>query len=143
MRPVLEALVLCSILVIGGCGGSGDTSTPLPAAQHGGNIMPLPGGKGFAELLVERKTSGGKSPSKTRLVAYFYQPDGSTALTPAPSDVKVRLGMADKGTDVTLTSQTSPAGIFASEPGEFPDELRGQIELKYGGEPLKTTFTFR
>jgi hypothetical protein len=143
MRRVFEVVVLCWALVLGGCGGPGVTSaTVLPAAPHGGNIVALSGGKGFAELMID-KGSHVKGASKTRLLAYFYAPDGTSALTPAPSDVKVRLGSADRGMDVKLTSQGSPAGLFVSEPGQFPDELRGQIELTFGGEPLQTPFMFR
>jgi hypothetical protein len=143
MRRVFEAFVLCSSLVLGGCGGSGSSSTATaPAAQHGGNVVTLPGGKGFAELLID-KSNPVKVASKTRLLAYFYQPDGTSALTPAPSDVKVRLGSAESGKDVKLTAQSAPAGLFASEPGQFRDELRGELELTLGGEPLQTAFMFR
>ena len=142
MRRLFEVIVLCWAVVLGGCGGTGSTSTAgLPAPQHGGNIVTLSGEKGFAELMIDKGTT--KGASKTRLLAYFYAPDGTSALTPAPTDVKVRLGSADSGKDVKLTSQTAPPGLFASEPGQFPDELRGQIELTLGGESLQTPFMFR
>ena len=144
MRRVFEAFVLCSSLVLGGCGGSGNSSTAtVPAPQHGGNVVTLPGGKGFAELTIDKSSTPAKVASQTRLLAYFYQPDGTGALTPAPSDVKVRLGSAETGKDVKLTAQSAPAGLFASEPGQFPEGLRGQLELTLGGEPLQAAFTFR
>jgi hypothetical protein len=143
MNRASKAFVFCSILAFGGCGGtSAPSGTPLPAAQHGGNIVALSNAKGFAELMIE-KGKPVKGETKTRLLAYFYQPDGTSAMTPAPSDVKVHLGAAGQGTDVKLTSQTTPTGLFASEPGQYPDELRGQIELTVGGEPVKTDFMFR
>jgi hypothetical protein len=142
MRRLFEVVVLCWAFVLAGCGGTGSPSTAgLPAAQHGGNIITLSGGKGYAELMIDKGTS--KVASKTRLLAYFYAPDGTSVLTPAPSDVKVRLGSADSGKDVKLTSQTAPPGLFASEPGPFPDELRGEIDLTLGGESLQTPFMFR
>jgi hypothetical protein len=147
MSRIYPGFVLVSALVLCGCNGRATMGTPLPAAPHGGQILELPGGKGFAELLTERGAPPGKgakaAPSKTRLLAYFYQPDGSTALTPAPSDVKVHLGAAGSGTDVKLTPQTTPAGLFASEPGQFPDALRGQIDLTLGGESVQAPFMFR
>jgi hypothetical protein len=148
MRRAYRAFVLVPALILLGCNGGGmtGTGTSLPATQHGGQMLALPSGKGFAELLVERGAVtkvAAKSPTKRRLLAYFYQPDGSTALTPAPSDVKVRLGSADSGTDVTLTPQSTPAGMFASEPGQYPDALRGQLALTLGGESIQTDFVFR
>ena len=148
MRRFYPGLVWLPALILCGCNGGATprTGTPLPAAQHGGHILSLPGGKGFAEILTERgapaKGAATKA-AKTRLLAYFYQPDGSTALSPAPSDVKVTLGAAETGRDVKLTPQTTPAGLFASEPGEFPDDLRGHIDLTLGGEPVKAEFMFR
>ena|ERR1017187_8999437 len=146
MRRFYPGFVLVPALILCGCNGGPTLGTALPTAQHGGQILTLPGGKGFAEILTERRAPV-KAPAtkaaKTRLLAYFYQPDGSTALSPAPSDVKVRLGTADNGRDVQLTPQTTPAGLFASEPGQFPDELRGQIELTLGGEPVQADFMFR
>jgi hypothetical protein len=116
----------------------------MPAVQHGGKILPLPDGKGFAELLVERgPPSKGATTGTARLLAYFYQADGTSVLAPAPSDVKVHLGSADSGTDVTLSAQTTPAGQFASAPGQFSDELRGQLELTLAGEALQAPFMFR
>jgi hypothetical protein len=145
MRRVFVGLLLCSAFIACGCSAGVTSSTSLmPAAQHGGNILPLPGGKGFAELLIERGApSKAKTPTTSRLVAYFYQPDGTSALSPPPSDVKIHLGSADRGTDVKLTSQTTPAGQYASEPGQYPDTLAGQIDLTLGGEPVQASFMFR
>jgi hypothetical protein len=109
-------------------------------------MLALPGAKGFAEIQAERGTAGmgtKKTAVKRRLLAYFYQPDGSTALSPAPTDVKVRLGSPETGLDVKLSPQSEPAGQFASEPGQYPDELRGQLELTVGGESIKADFMFR
>jgi hypothetical protein len=145
MRRVFVALLLCSGLTACGCGAPGSSSSAaMPTAPHGGNIVPLPGGKGFAELVVERGApSKGATAGTSRLVAYFYQPDCTTVLAPPPSDVKVHLGSADRGSDVKLTSQTTPAGQFASERGQYPDALAGELALTVGGEPVQATFSFR
>ena len=55
--------------------------------------------------------------------------------SPPPTDVTVHLG-AEGGKDVKhvkLTALTTPAGQFASEPGQYPDELRGRLEVVCGG----------
>jgi len=111
----------------------------MPAAPHGGNLIALPSDKGFAELMTERNAARGKGAKTTRILAYFYQPDGKTALSPAPTDVKVRLG----GSDVKLAPKSDSPGLYASEPDQFPDELRGDLELTCGGAPLQAPFSFR
>jgi hypothetical protein len=145
MRRVFVVLLLSSAVTACGCAAGGPSSSSVaPAAQHGGNILPLPGGKGFAELLVERgPPTKGTTVATSRLVAYFYQPDGTSALSPPPSDVKIHLGSADRGTDVKLTSQSTTAGQFASERGQYSDTLAGQIDLTLGGEPVQASFMFR
>jgi hypothetical protein len=94
--------------------------------------------------MVERSAAVKKDVSPpVRLLAYFYQPDGTSPLAPPPSDVKVHLGPAGAGKDIALTSQTSPAGQFASEAGQYPSELRGQLLLTVGGAPVEAPFMFR
>ncbi len=149
MRRALVGILLCSAYAVCGCGlGSGSRPATLPSPQHGGNIVPLPDGKGFAELLIDHGAARTQrkarlaAPVTGRLLVYFYQADG-TALTPPPGDVKVRLGSEDHGKDVKLTPQNTAAGQFASEPAQFSDELRGQLELTMGGEALVAKFMFR
>ncbi len=140
MRPVLKSCILGLIFVCGGCSsGSMPTGPTMPAAPHGGHFIVLPNDKGFAELMTERSAERTKGAKPGRILAYFYQPDGKTALSPAPTDVKVRLA----GSDVKLASQPEPAGLYASEPGQYPDELRGEIEMTCGGAPLQASFMFR
>ena len=79
----------------------------------------------------------------SRIVAYFSQPDATTPMSPAPTDVKVTLGAAGSGTVVTLAPQSTAPGGFASEPGIYPDELRGQIDFQLDGKPVQATFSFR
>ncbi len=109
-------------------------------------MLQIPGGKGFAELLIERGPAGrGASATPSRLVAYFYQADGMSALSPPPSDVTVHLG-AEGGKDVKhvkLAAETKPAGQFASEPGQYPDELRGRLAVVLAGESVEIPFMFR
>jgi hypothetical protein len=139
MRRVFQPCILGLVFLCGGCGsGSLSTGPTMPAAPHGGNFIALPSDKGFAELMTERSATRTKGAKPTRILAYFYQPDGKTALSPAPTDVKVRLG----DSDVKLTPQPEPAGLYASEAGQFPDELRGDLELSCGGAPLQAPFMF-
>jgi hypothetical protein len=72
-------------------------------------------------------------------ISRFYQPDATTAMSPAPTDVKVTLS----GTVIPLAPQPGERGRFASAPGNYPDDLRGQIELVLDGKTLEAKFSFR
>jgi hypothetical protein len=102
----------------------------------------LPASRGFVELKTEtvaQSKSGRKERSKSRVIAYFYQPDATSAMSPAPSDAKVALG----GKVISLSPQSSEPAQFASEPGDYPDALRGQIDLQLDGKALQARFSFR
>ena len=92
-------------------------------------MLTLPGGRGFAEILIDSgAAAGGKSrtQSKTRIVAYFYQPDGTSEMSPGPSDVKVKVGTGEKSPVLDLSPLPKESGKYASEPGTFPDGFRGR-----------------
>jgi len=144
LRAVIGVLLL-PISLLCGCGGSAPES-PFAAAPHGGKIVTLPDSHGFVELNTDRAAPSKASRTavvKSRIIAYFYQVDGTTAMSPAPTDVKITLGVAANGTAVNLTPQSAEPGQFASEPGEYPDELRGQIDFQHDGKPVQATFSFR
>jgi hypothetical protein len=142
-RAVIGLLIIAASLVCS-CGRSPSQAT-LPSPRHGGNILELPDSRGFVELMTQRGTpsKGGRGEGKSRIVAYFCQPDATTAMSPAPTDVKVTLGAAGSGTVVTLAPQSTEPGQFAAEPGNYPDELRGQIDFQLDGKPVQARFSFR
>ena len=143
-RAVIGLLILSAGLLCGLRGGCRPPAT-LPSPHHGGNLVELPEARGFVELRTERglPSKGGASRENlARIVAYFYQPDATTALSPAPTDVKVTLGSAGTGTIVNLAPSEEP-GKFASEPGIYTDELRGQIDFQLDGKPVQSKFSFR
>jgi hypothetical protein len=135
ISPALLALGLLS-----GCGGPAPESK-FVAAPHGGNILELPDSHGFVELKIDLgppSKNGRKEASKSRVIAYFYQPDAASVLSPAPTDVKVTLG--DKV--IALAPQPDQPGEFTSAPGNYAD-LRGQIAFQHDGKPLEAKFSFR
>jgi len=139
-------MLFLPILVLGGCAGGGTSQVTLPSPHHGGSIIALPGDRGFVELKADRPVpSQGKSAAsaKSRIFAYFYKSDGTTEMSPVPSDVSLRLGTADRGTDIKLSPEPKESGLLASEPGAYPDELRGQIALTLEGVPVKAEFVIR
>ena len=140
----LLAAVLSACLLIG-CGGESSPSQSAVSPPHGGHMFAFPENRGFVEIKTDRATSsrGGRAPPQARILVYFYQPDGTTVMTPAPSDVKVRVGIDDKDSVVALAPQPSDAGSFASEPGAYTKGFRGQIETRVNGEPVMVPFIFR
>src|SRR5271166_2707560 len=105
MRKSMRFLLL-PVCLFAGCGGSTSQSS-LPAAPHQGTLVTLPGGSGFAEIVLDSAAAAGdnrRSQAKPRIVAYFYQPDGTTAMSPGPSEVKVKVGTGEKSPILNLSS---------------------------------------
>jgi hypothetical protein len=140
MQRIVIGLCALSLGFLGGCGGSASQPTVV-ASPHGGEMIELPDARGFVELITEGQTStaGSRKGIKTRITAYFYQPDSTTSMSPAPKDVKVVLG------DVTVKLAPQPAvpGAFRSEPGDYSHELRGHIEFDVEGKNVHANFSTR
>jgi hypothetical protein len=138
-------LLLLPVCLLAGCGGpSGESGLPTP--PHKGNLVALPDGRGFVEILIDSGASAGdrgKTHPKTRIVAYFYQSDGTTEMSPAPSDVIFKLGTGEKSPVLNLSPLPKEPGKFASEPTTLPDAFRGELEAKVKGESIKAPFTIR
>ncbi len=109
-------------------------------------MISLPGGKGFAEILVDSEAAGGggrKAQVKSRIVAYFFQADGTTELNPGPTEVKVKVGTGEKSPVVDLSPQPKESGKYASEPGNLPDGFKGELDAKVNGEAAQVPFVIR
>jgi hypothetical protein len=145
MRRVAIGLLLLNVGCVCGCGGSPPESA-VAAAPHGGNIIHVPDSNIVVELKsdnVAPAKGSRKEPGKSRILAYFYEASSAAALSPAPTEVKVSLGADGSGTVVNLAAQSSEPGQFASEPGDYPDQLRGKIAFQHDGKPLEAKFSFR
>jgi len=107
----------------------------------------MPGGKGYAELMVGQATGSGAAkkgqPVKSQIAAYFYQTDGTTEMSPAPTDVKVKVGTGANSPTFALTPLTDEKGKFASEGVDLPEGFQGQLDAKVNGEPVQVTFSIR
>lgn len=137
--PILLGIGLTST----GCGGAQATK---PTSQHTGLVTELPDKKGFFE--IDTRTAGAPAGRRSRskkgtphpIVVHFYGPDGTTELTPAPSDVSIRVG-GEGSADVPLKPQSG--GGFATEPGDFPTAFRGQLKATIGGQTVEAPFMIR
>jgi hypothetical protein len=102
--------------------------------------------KGFFEIKTEGdelkgRGSKAKKGATNSLVVYFYQPDGTTEINRAPTDVTVTVGTGTGSPVVTLAPQDK--GGFASPPGHFPSAFRGQLSAKLDGQTVEATFVVR
>ncbi len=75
--------------VVMGCGGGVSTSDSGPPPAHGGNLLMLPGGKGYVEI-VQKKGTAGKSMSGE--VSFYFLKDGATPLSGAPTAGTLTVG---------------------------------------------------
>ena len=80
---------------------------------------------------------------KSQIAAFFYQSDGTTEMSPAPTDVKVKTGSAASSPTLPLTPVPNEKGKFASEPADLPEGFRGQLEANVNGTPVQVPFSIR
>ncbi len=127
-----------------GCGGS--TSTK-PASQHTGLVNELPDKKGFFE--IDTRTAAGASAKRgTRtkkavphpIVVHFYGVDGTTEMSPAPTDVSIRIG-GEGSAEIPLKPQSG--GGFSTEPGDYPTAFRGYLKATIDGQAIEAPFLIR
>ncbi len=147
MRRIILGLLILPAGLLAGCGGVNTTSGGAPAAPHGGIMATVPGGKGYAEVMVGPATGPGGlrkgQQVKSQIAAFFYQPDGTTEMSPAPTDVTVKVGTGASSPTLTLTPQPNEKGKFASEPADLPEGFKGQLEAKVDGQPVQVSFAIR
>jgi hypothetical protein len=136
-------------LVLGatfGCGGSTPTLQVQPP-PGGGAMVRLPGNRGFVTVKTESPDlprSGRPKHAPTVIVASFYQPDGTTPMSPAPTDVVFKPDESTKGTPIALSPDPKDPNRFASTAGtSFPGGLQGTIHAKIQGEDVEESFSAR
>jgi hypothetical protein len=132
--------VILMSMALSGCGGRTDQ---VPLASHMGVMTELPGKKGYFEIRARGDDAGArkartKKTAEHAIVVYFYGPDGSTELSPAPTEVTIKVGVGDSAKVVPLSSQAQ--GGFASAPGTYPSAFRGTLNATIGGEPIEANF---
>ena len=129
---ILSTAVLASAIV--GCGGGGPAPGNLP--PHGGTLVPLSGagGGGFAEVVRDGR----------RVVVYFLDPDRKP-LSPAPSDVRLRLqGAARKTVELSPVDDPDPAksgGLAGATPDD--GDVSGELSARVGGKPVTASINAR
>ena len=152
MHRVSRLVLLSAAFILSagaGCGSPAVEDPPVPG-PHGAVAVPLPPGRGYAEVTVERaKAARGQTPA-VEFVVYFLQSDAKAPLAPLPTDVVAKL-LLPEGEPVTVPLSPHPrprepagAGRYASAPGPFDfDELQGELTATLDGQPVTVPFSFR
>jgi hypothetical protein len=125
------ALLLFGILI--GCGGGApSTSNPGPPPPHGGNLIALPGAKGYVEI-VKKEVPSGKAPLTAEVSFYFLKGDGTTPASPAPSVGTLRVGNKDVALKAAGDGLVTPSGppLFAN------GDVDGVLSVELDGKPMK------
>ena len=112
-------------------------------------MFSLPNGRGFVEIKSEVNAPSRDARARTRsstIVATFYQTDQQSPLSPAPTDVSVKLGVDESAPAIALNSKPGDSKTpsrFASAPGDYPDAPRGTLLAKVQGESVEVPFSTR
>ena len=126
-----------------GCGDS-PSNLNLKPSPVGGAMTRLPGDRGLVAIKAELPPAGRGSKAKSRtatIVVSFFQVDGATPMTPAPTEVVLLLGAADKAKSVSLSPDPKEPHRFASAPGPYANGLQGTIHAKIDGEDVRESFS--
>jgi hypothetical protein len=121
MFRIAQASCLLLIGMSIGCGGAPSTSNAGTPPPHAGNLIPLPEGGGFVEVV---KKTGGAS-------FYFFKDSSYTPFTPAPSSATLTTA---NGKKVELKADgdaiVTPPGTPLSKGGE----VEGVLSVDLGGK---------
>jgi hypothetical protein len=130
------------MLTIGCSDQAHDAGTKPPPG--GGAMIRLPNGRGFVAVKTELLAGSPKGKTKTRaatIVAVFYQTDGVTPMTPAPTDVVFKIGPPENAKSVALSPDAGDPTRFTSLPGPYLNALQGIVHAKINGEDVEESFS--
>jgi hypothetical protein len=139
-RASLSAAFLLTT-ILAGCGPTRPNLPPPP--PHGGTAFPLPGGKGFVEVLRQDASS---QAGLTQLVIYFLDADckplrtGATSVSFKPRGGR---GAATVALLPTGNADSPNAGGLASPPFPDPGEIVGVLSAKIESKPVSVDINIR
>ena len=148
MRRTAWLSIVLVVGLLGGCEKPGANMNAKPAPS-GGAMFPIPGHDGHVAVMVEPVDLPRGARGKTRastIVASFYQGDGKTAFEPTPTEVSVKIGVAEVSPSVTLAPSPGKAVLtsrFASPQGDYPEGLQGVVSAKINGLLIEVPISAR
>jgi len=155
MPKNLLAILLAAAGLVAGC-ASPELSPQAFKGTHAGTTFRLPDEKGFVELVNEPVVTDRRNPPPTSIVAYFYQADGKSAMSPSPTDVSFQInpGAGSRQRDKSAAGSSTlpfsaepkaddPASTsrFVSKTGPYDlAGVRGALRAKINGQDVSTAF---
>ena len=149
MRSMCFSLVLFSVGSLIGCGAnSGSQTGVVKPSPVGGAMVRLPNDAGLVAIKTENAEASRAAKTKvrpTKIVAVFFQNDGSTPMTPPPTQVVFELESLRSNDLKTVTMEADPAtpNRFVSVASTFPGGVAGKIRMKIDGQDLEESFSAR
>ena len=151
MRSIRLGLVLFSLGSIIGCGvQSGPSMATFKPSPVGGAMVRLPHDAGLVAIKTETADPSRAvktKPRATKIVAVFFKNDGSTPMTPPPTEVAFELeSLRSKTADlktVTLEADPTTPNRFVSAASSFPGGVAGKLRVKIDGQDLEESFSAR
>lgn len=143
MRAISSTFLPIVLIATLGCGSS-PSNLNLKPPPNGGAMVRLPKNRGYVDIKTESPSAPGGPKSKNRpvsIVAFFYQNDASTPMSPAPTDVVFKIGTTEKAKTVPLAPDAKDPNRFVSEPGPYSRGIQGMIHAKVDGEELEESFS--
>lgn len=128
---------------LSGCGGSAPAPianrVPTTFGPHGGPALALPGEKGYAEIVSEAL----KGSNEPIVAVYFLNPDRTTALTPMPTDARIKTSAGEMPLTPAPGPAKDPAGSARVVSGPLPidpDRVAGELLVTIDGQPFASAF---
>ena len=129
MTRIARAGCFALIGMLAGCGGGSPTANPGTPPPHGGNLIAIPSGKGYVEV-VQKVGASGKGPI-TAEVSFYFLKDPSTPYSPAPTAGTLTIG----NKKVALKAQ-GDALVTPDGPALFPKGgVDGVVSVELDGKP--------
>ncbi|MGP0069208.1 MAG: hypothetical protein ACLQGP_37110 [Isosphaeraceae bacterium] len=151
MRSIRPWIALFSLGPIIGCGAeSGTQVVAVKPSPVGGAMVRLPHDAGLVAIKTETadpSRAAKKKPRAAKIVAVFFENDGSTPMTPPPTEVVFELeGIRSNSAGlktVALEADPRTPNRFVSAASSFPGGLEGKIRVKIDGQDLEESFSAR
>src|SRR5262245_24989375 len=140
MTRASSIAVLCLSASLAGCAREGPALPPPP--PHGGTAFPLPGGKGFVEVVRQEAPD---QAGRTRIVVFFID-SGPKPLPSAPTTASL-VPRGRKATAIALrptqAADPSTSGGLASTPFDEPGDVAGLLSATIDGKPATIPISLR
>ncbi len=140
MPGITRIARICLLGLATGCGGgSPSTSDPGKAPPHQGNLLRLPGGKGFVEV-VQKTAASTTEPMTGEVRFYFLKEDGQTPVSPAPTAGTLEVGKKKVALKPEGDALVTPSGppMFAKTGG-----VDGILNVELDGRPISIPLGLR